>query len=63
MNKKITKMLNGECPQCKSTVGDIFTYIPIVKESSIQVEIVCQNCGCMAEIFGNITKTKFEINI
>jgi len=63
MNKNLTNMLNQSCPQCKSEAGDIITYMPVIKDGMVEIEIACENCGCYGKFIGKITTTKFKPSI
>jgi hypothetical protein len=63
MDENLLKMLNQECPQCKSTSGDIMSYMPIIENNTLEIEIECDNCGCHGKFVGALTTTEFKPNI
>ncbi len=44
MKEEILKMVDQECPQCKSS-GDVISYMPIIEDKNIVIELECENCG------------------
>jgi len=65
MDKNIAKMLDGECPQCKSSVGDIMSYLPHynTEQNLVTIDILCENCGCTGRLVTKLITSKFTENI
>lgn len=49
MKIELELMLRGACPQCKSR-DDVITYLPVVQDDSVHIELECENCGCAASL-------------
>jgi len=50
MDKETVSMLKQECPECKSKVGDIKSYMPVIVNGTIEIELECDNCGLYRKI-------------
>jgi len=61
----LLSMLNQKCPQCKSSVGDIISYMPIIQDNTsfMEIEIECERCGCYGKFITNIQSYIFKPSI
>lgn len=63
IDPNIIKMINQDCPQCKRTAGDIISYMPIITDNKLEIEIECESCGCYAKFTCSIESTLFKPSI
>jgi hypothetical protein len=42
--EQLKEILNNKCPGCRKG-SEIISYLPIIKDGILKVEIECENCG------------------